>query len=89
GVVKLKKNIASMIAFERLNLIENFSFDNGFEVIFCRNVMIYFDSITRQNTVDKFYKVLNPGGYLIIGHSESLSGIQHSFHYIQPTIYRK
>ena len=89
GVVKLKKDILSMVTFERLNLMDNFHFDKGFDVIFCRNVMIYFDSITRQNIVRKFYDMLNPGGYLIIGHSESLNGIQHPFNYIQPTIYRK
>ena len=89
GMIRLKKEIVNMVTFQRLNLIEPFPFRQEFDIIFCRNVMIYFDSATRKNTVQKFYETLNPGGYLIIGHSESLNGIQHSFNYIQPTIYRK
>ncbi len=89
GIVKLKKDIVNMVTFKRLNLMDNFHFQKGFDVIFCRNVMIYFDTVTRQDIVRKFYGMINPGGCLIIGHSESLNGIQHSFNYIQPTIYRK
>lgn len=89
GSVRIKKEISNMVTLERLNLIEPFQFDKGFDVIFCRNVMIYFDKMTRQNIVRKFYEALSPGGYLIIGHSESLNGIQHSFKYIKPTIYRR
>lgn len=89
GAVRIKKEISNMVTFERLNLIEPFRVDKGFDVIFCRNVMIYFDKMTRQNIVRKFHDALNPGGYLIIGHSESLNGIQHSYKYIKPTIYRR
>ena len=89
GVVRVKKELSDMVTFERLNFIEPFQFDRGFDVIFCRNVMIYFDNTTRQNIVRKFYEALNPGGYFIIGHSESLNGIQHTFQYVQPTIYRR
>ena len=87
--MKIKREIGSMVTFERLNLMNSFRFDQGFDVIFCRNVMIYFDNQTRQDIVQKYHDSLNPGGYLIIGHSESLSGIQHSFDYVQPTIYRR
>jgi chemotaxis protein methyltransferase CheR len=60
-----------------------------FEVIFCRNVMIYFDRPTREQLVQRFWDILTPGGTLFIGHSESFSGIQHRFKYIQPTIYQR
>ena len=89
GIVRVKKELSDMVTFERLNFIEPFQFDRGFDVIFCRNVMIYFDNTTRQTIVRKFYDALNPGGYFIIGHSESLNGIQHTFQYVQPTIYRR
>jgi chemotaxis protein methyltransferase CheR len=89
GKIKVKKEVAKMVTFERLNLIEPLPFNQEFNVIFCRNVMIYFDNDTRQKIVDGFYHALKPGGHLIIGHSESLSGIQHSFKYVKPTIYRK
>ncbi|MCE5250233.1 protein-glutamate O-methyltransferase CheR [bacterium] len=89
GMIKVKKAITSMVTFQRLNLIEPFQFSKKFDVIFCRNVMIYFDNETRSSIVRKYYDALHPGGYLIIGHSESLNGVDHSFKYIKPTIYRK
>lgn len=89
GLIRVKRVLSNMVAFERLNLMEPFGFFEEFRFIFCRNVMIYFDSPTRQELVGRFYQALEPGGYFIIGHSESLNGIRHSFEYLQPTIYRK
>lgn len=89
GKVRIKQEISDMVSFKRLNLIEPFEFASRFDVIFCRNVMIYFDTDTRQQIVNKFVSALNPGGHLIIGHSESLNAINHPLQYIQPTIYRK
>jgi chemotaxis protein methyltransferase CheR len=60
-----------------------------FEVIFCRNVMIYFDIPTQQTVVDNLVSRLAPGGYLFIGHAESLNGIRHSLKYIRSAIFRK
>ncbi len=51
--------------------------------------MIYFDKKTQQTLVNKYAQHLNPGGYLMIGHSESLSGVEHPLSYVQPTVYRK
>jgi chemotaxis protein methyltransferase CheR len=51
--------------------------------------MIYFDKQTQQKVVQKFQRYVKPGGYFVVGHSESLSGIKHGFKYIAPTIYRK
>ena len=78
------------ITFARFNLMhERFPFRHGFHYIFCRNVMIYFDRPTQQQLVARFAAHLRPGGYLLIGHSESLNAIQHPLEYVQPTIYRK
>lgn len=78
------------ITFSRLNLItDRFPFRHGFHFIFCRNVMIYFDRPTQKTLVDKFTAQLRPGGYLVIGHSESLNAMEHSLGYVQPTIYQK
>lgn len=89
GMVKIKPSIRQPITFRRLNLMDSFPFKENFDLIFCRNVMIYFDKKTQEQLVKKYHGSLKPGGYLFIGHSESLMGISHSFHYVQPTIYLK
>jgi chemotaxis protein methyltransferase CheR len=81
--------VQNMVAFRHLNLMESWPFAGPFEFIFCRNVMIYFDKPTQQKLVNRFWDVLSPGGVLFTGHSESLTGIKHSFHYIRPTVYGK
>jgi chemotaxis protein methyltransferase CheR len=76
--------------FRRLNLMNpQFPFRQPFQIIFCRNVMIYFDSPTRDALVEKFHRALDPGGYLFIGHSETLGREQNLFRYLQPAAYRK
>lgn len=89
GMIRVKKDVTRLVIFERLNLMEPIRYSQEFDVIFCRNVMIYFDGITRTNVVRKFHNALNADGYLFIGHSESLNGIEHDFGYVRPTIYRK
>ena len=89
GLIKVRKEIIGMVTFQRLNLVEPFNLTTQFDVIFCRNVMIYFDNSTRQSIVENFNRALKPGGILIIGHSESLNGIRHPFKYLKPTIYVK
>ncbi len=86
---RLKPFVRNTIQFQRLNLMEPFPFNNKFQIIFCRNVMIYFDKTIQNKLVNKYYNCLEPGGYLFIGHSESLMGTEHRFKYIQPTIYQK
>ncbi len=85
----VKKEVRAAIEFSRLNLSKPFSFAAPFPVIFCRNVMIYFDKPTRQNLVHQLMQCLEPGGYLLTGHSESLSGVDHQLAYVRPAIYRK
>jgi chemotaxis protein methyltransferase CheR len=89
GYYRVKNSVREVIDFRRLNLIEPFRLDTPFEIIFCRNVMIYFDKPTQENLVNRFYEVLSKEGYLLIGHSESLTGIRHPFRYVQPSIYAK
>jgi chemotaxis protein methyltransferase CheR len=79
-----------MIQFRRLNLMaERFPITTPLDLIFCRNVMIYFDRPTQETLVNKFYGYLKPGGYLFIGHSESLQWVKHPFQTVAPTVYYK
>lgn len=84
-----KPFLKNMITFRSFNLKDQFIFKNNFDIIFCRNVMIYFDNEFQDILVNKFYRTLEKGGLLFIGHSESLSQLKHNFKYIQPTIYMK
>ena len=81
--------IKDLITFRLFNLMEPFPFKDVMDIIFCRNVMIYFDATVQQELVKKFYDYLTPGGLLFIGHSESLLNKQYGFQYIQPTVYLK
>lgn len=90
GCYKVKPHLASMIRFRRLNLMDDdFPIKNPLDLIFCRNVMIYFDRPTQETLVNKFYRYLKPGGYLFIGHSESLQWVKHAFKALEPTIYQR
>ena len=86
---KAGPELKRMIRFRRLNLAGTWPMKGRFDVIFCRNVMIYFDRQTQAELVAKFHEFLNPGGYLIVGHSESLVNVRHEFQYVQPSIYMK
>lgn len=89
-LMQIRPGLRRLIKFARFNLMdEHFPFRNGLDVIFCRNVMIYFDRPTQETLVAKFARVLNPEGYLVIGHSESLQNISHSLTYVMPTVYKK
>jgi len=86
---EVKHEIRAMVRIGRLNLIEPWPMKGLFHVIFCRNVMIYFDRQTQQELINRFWEFLHPGGYLFLGHSESLSAISHNFKYMNPAVYRK
>jgi len=77
-----------MVDFRRINLMESLGQAAQFHVIFCRNVMIYFDRPTQEDLVRRFADCLVPGGWLLIGHSEGLSGLRSNLKYIQPATYR-
>lgn len=89
GNYQIRDVIKNEVIFRTFNLTETFPFRRRFHVIFCRNVMIYFNKQTKIQLVSKFYDHLEEGGYLFIGHSESLNGISDAFTYVKPSIYRK
>lgn len=89
-MMQIHPDLRKQITFSRLNLMDDrFPFLHGFDAVFCRNVMIYFDRPTQENLVAKFSRVITAGGYLLIGHSESLNNIRHPLVYVMPTVYRK
>lgn len=82
--------IRNEVIFRKFNLIDElFPFKRKFHVIFCRNVMIYFDNETKKDLLRKFYKYTEPGGYLFIGHSESFGRNETEYKYVKPAVYRK
>ncbi len=89
GWYRMRPEILGMVDFRRLNLIEPLPDVGRFTVIFCRNVMIYFSRATQEHVVNNLAACLEPGGYLFVGHSESLTGIEHPLQQVQPAIYRK
>lgn len=87
--IRVKESIRKYITFKRLNLLEKWPMRGPFDVIFCRNVVIYFDKPTQKALFDKYADMLPMGGYLFIGHSENLHGISDRFEHLGSTIYRK
>jgi chemotaxis protein methyltransferase CheR len=83
------RSLREIIVFAHLNLMGEWPVRPPVDFIFCRNVMIYFDKPTQQKLVNRFWDLLDEGGLLFTGHSESLTGIEHKFQYVQPTIYLK
>lgn len=90
GKYRVADSIKKEVIFNNFNLINNFNFKRKFHVIFCRNVMIYFDKVTREKLINKFEKNLLKGGYLIIGTTESITNLEnHKLKIVSPSIYRK
>ena len=79
---QVKKSIMSMVKFDYHNL-KHESKRTDFDVIFCRNVLIYFDEKAQKEVIDRFYKAMNPQGFLFIGHSESLFGMVTQFQFLK------
>ena len=87
---QIKKSIRDMILFRRLNLNNDvYPFKNQFDIIYCRNVMIYFDNDSKERIINRFYKYIKPSGYLVIGCSESINNLKHPFKQVAGSIYRK
>jgi chemotaxis protein methyltransferase CheR len=89
GNYRIKKCISERVEFSQINLIDSYSHAHPFQVIFCRNVMIYFDRPTQQRLVQHLARFLVPKGILLIGHSESLNGLDVPLHCLGPSIYRR
>jgi chemotaxis protein methyltransferase CheR len=86
---RVAPRIRALAKFRRLNLMEPFPWPRPFPAIFCRNVMIYFERKTQEQVVARMGNYLEPGGYLFVGHAESMAGIAHSLEYVRPAVYRK
>ena len=89
GNYRVCDQIRNEVTFRRVNLMDPFNFRNKFDLILCRNVMIYFDSLTKEKLVSKFYDWTAESGFLFIGHSESINREASDYSYIQPAIYQK
>jgi chemotaxis protein methyltransferase CheR len=87
--VMVKPAIREMIAFKRLNLLESWPMKMSYDIVFCRNVVIYFNKETQRKLFDHIANIMPVGGYLFIGHSESLTNICDRFELVGRTIYRK
>lgn len=89
-LVRVKQELRSMVEFRRVNLMEErLPVPEGIAVIFCRNVMIYFDRVTQRDVVSRFCRHLMPGGYLFTGHSETLNGLDLPLVSMAPTIHKR
>lgn len=86
---KVKDELRTLIRFARLNLMEPWPMRGLFDLIFCRNVMIYFDKETQKKLVRRYWEYLAPQGHLFVGHSESLTACSTDYRYVQPALYQK
>lgn len=87
---EVKDFLKKEVLYKRFNLIKpKFPFKKQFHIIFCRNVMIYFDNPTRNALVERFYNLTVPGGYLFIGHSETIDRTKSKYKYLKPAVYQR
>jgi chemotaxis protein methyltransferase CheR len=90
GSCRVKAELRECVRFQRINLFQaEYPVSREQHVIFCRNVMIYFDPPSRATLVQKLTRQLSRGGYLVIGHSESLLGIRHDLESVRQSVFRK
>ncbi len=89
-VVRLKQDIRSHVNFMRLNFMdEEYGFRDTFQIIFCRNVLIYFDKANQEKVIRQFLRYLEPNGYLFLGHSETIFGMDLPFKTVAPTVFQR
>ena len=90
GNYRVKRDLQTAVSFRQLNLLGGpVPFQEPFQLILCRNVMIYFDRATQEELVQKLTRQLVPGGYLLVGHAESLTNIRHELQVVKPAVYRR
>ena len=90
GLYTVTPAIKELVMFRRLNLMnKEYPFKGQFQIVFCRNVMIYFDEPVRNELLQRYHRYLEPDGYLFIGHSESIGRDNKYFRFIRPAIYQK
>ena len=87
---QVKPDLRSLITFRKFNLMHpEYPIKVPLDFVFCRNVLIYFEQEDKLNILRKFHNVIKPGGYIFVGHSESLMMAKDLFHYVATTVYRK
>jgi chemotaxis protein methyltransferase CheR len=89
GLARVSADLRKRVTFRHLNLLEIGDLHETFDVVFCRNVMIYFDKPVQQRVIAMLERHVTPGGYLFISHSESLNGLTHSLRWVAPAIYQR
>jgi len=89
GRSAMNAELRSLIKFAPLNLLEDWPMSGPFDVIFCRNVVIYFDKPTQRRLFDRYAELLKPDGWLFVGHSESITSVTSRFNLVGRTIYRR
>jgi len=89
GLVRLTPVVRNLVEFKWLNLLEPAGAPASQDVIFCRNVMIYFDHAVQQRVIASLERQLAPGGYLVVSHSESLGSVDHGLRWVAPSIYQR
>ncbi len=89
GFMRVRPIIKQMVQFERVNLLDSKLPERLFDIIFCRNVMIYFDNRTKETVLRNLTSVLKPKGCFVIGGAESLNGLSHPLKYVEPSVYMK
>ncbi|BCS53734.1 chemotaxis protein methyltransferase [Geobacter sp. SVR] len=89
SLVRIGPQLRAMVEFKRLNFMEDFGLPEQMDVIFCRNVIIYFDKPTQERLLNRFSQQLVKGGYLFLGHSETLNGLNVPLQPVASTVYRK
>ncbi|MFC5740565.1 CheR family methyltransferase [Dyella tabacisoli] len=89
GLARIHPRLRELVSIQPLNLLHDWPMQGPFDAIFCRNVVIYFDQPTKQKLFRRYAGMLVPGGYLFLGHSESMHGLSDDFELIGRTIYRK
>ena len=89
GLFRINSDLKNRINFRQINLLDELPFSGKFDIIFLRNVMIYFNVETKKEVISKMIDKLKPGGHLIVGHSESLNGMNTGLNWIRQSVYQK
>ena len=90
SLIRIRPELRAKVAFRRINFMDSdYGVTEKMDIIFCRNVIIYFDKPTQQNLMEKFHRQLRPGGYLFLGHSETMNGIDIDLKSVGATVYMK
>ena len=89
GLMRVKPEIQKNMAFQTVNLNQDLPFQDPFDIVFCRNVMIYFDAATQRQVLERIHRVMKPGGLLFVGHAENFSDAKSFFSLRGKTVYER